>query len=71
MKPPFTSPLRRSQVVLTMPRLSDEAVIQIQDFLHFALDTFEDHYGEQIENFYQALHEQSYDPALDRGDSPF
>jgi hypothetical protein len=54
-----------------MPTLSEEAVIQIQDFLHFALDTFEDHYGEQIENFYQALHEQSYDPALDLGDSPF
>jgi hypothetical protein len=71
MKPPSTSTLRRSQVVLTMPRLSDEAVIQIQDFLHLALDTFEDHYGEQIENFYQALHEQYHDPALDLGDSPF
>lgn len=71
MKPPFTSTLRRSHVVLTMPRLSDEAVIQIQDFLHQALDLFEDHYGEQIENFYQALHEQSHDPALDLGDSPF
>jgi hypothetical protein len=68
---PITSSLRRSQVALTMPRLSDEAVIQIQDFLHFALDAFEDHYGEQIDNFYQALHEQSYDPALDLGDSPF
>ena len=70
MKPPSTSPLRRSQVVLTMPSLSDEAVIQIQDFLHFALDAFEDHYAEQIENFYQALHEQSSDPALDLGDCP-
>ncbi len=69
--PPFASILRRSQVVLTMPTLNDETVIQIQDFLHLALDTFEDHYGEQIENFYQALHEQSYDPALDLGDSPF
>jgi len=71
MKPPFASTLRRSQVVLTMPTLSDEAVIQIQDFLHLALDLFEDHYAEQIENFYQALHEQSYDAALDLGDSPF
>jgi hypothetical protein len=71
MKPPFTWTLRRSQVVLTMPRLSDEEVIQIQDFLHHALDLFEDHYGEQIENFYQALNEQSYDAALDLGDSPF
>ena len=71
MKPPSTSPLRRSQVVLTMPRLSDEAVIQIQDFLHHALDLFEDHYGEQIENFYQALHERTQDGALDLGGSPF
>lgn len=71
MKPPFTSTLHRSQVVLTMPRLSDEAVIQIHDFLHQALDLFEDHYGEQIEKFYQALTELSYDAELDLGDSPF
>jgi hypothetical protein len=71
MKPPFARTLRRSQVVLTMPRLSDEVVIEIQDFLHLALDLFEDHYGEQIENFYQALHEQSHDPALDHGDVSF
>ena len=71
MKPPFARTLRSSQVVMTMPRLSDEAVIQIQDFLHHALDLFEDHYGGQIENFYQALHEQSHDPALDLGDVPF
>jgi hypothetical protein len=71
MKPPFTSTLHRSQVVLTMPRLSDQAVIQIHDFLHQALDLFEDHYGEQIEKFYQALTEPSYDGELDLGDSPF
>ncbi len=71
MKPPFAQTLRRSQLVLTMPTLSDEDVIQIQDFLHRALDLFEDHYGEQIENFYQALHEQSHDPALDHGDVSF
>jgi len=71
MKPPFASTLGRTQVVLRMPTLSDEAVIQIQDFLHLALDLFEDHYAQQIENFYQALHEQSYDAALDLGDSPF
>jgi len=71
MKPPFASSLRRSQVVLTMPRLSNEAVIEIQDFLHQALDLFEEHYGDQIDHFYQSLHEQSYDPALDLGDCPF
>jgi len=62
---------RRNHIALELPALSDEAVIQIQDFLHQALDLFEDNYGEQIENFYQALHEQSHDPALDLGDSPF
>ena len=71
MKPLFARTLRRNQVLLSMPRLSDEAVIEIQDFLHHALDQFEDHYGEQIENFYQALHEQAHDPALDLGDCPF
>ena len=59
MKRPIARTLRYAQVVLTMPSLSDEAVIQIQDFLHHALDLFEDQYGEQIENFYQALHEQA------------
>ncbi|GEM_PF-1344750 len=71
MKPPFASTLRCRQVALTMPILSDEAVIQIQDFLHHALDLFEDHCGEQIENFYLALHDRTQDGALDLGDSPF
>ncbi len=71
MKHPFATILRRSQVVLTMPRLSDEAVIEIQDLLHQALDLFEEHYGDQIDHFYQSLHEQAHDPALDLGDSPF
>jgi hypothetical protein len=53
---------------IEMPTLSDEAVIQIQDFLHLALDIFEDHYGQQIERFYQAIWQES--PELDLGDSP-
>jgi hypothetical protein len=51
-----------------MPVLSDEAVIQIQDFLHLALDIFEDHYNPQIERFYQSIWQES--PELDLGDSP-
>ena len=41
------------------PILSDEAVIEIQDFLHLVLDMFEDHYAAQIEHFYQPLWQQS------------
>jgi hypothetical protein len=51
---------------IAMPTLSDEAVIQIQDFLHLALDIFEDHYGSQIERFYQSIWQES--PELDLGE---
>lgn len=54
---------------LEMPRLSDEAVIQIQDFLHLALDIFEDHYADQIERFYRSIWQDS--PELDLKDLPF
>ena len=40
---------------IPMPRLSDDAVIQIHDFIHHVLDLFEAHYGEQIHRFYQDL----------------
>ena len=53
---------------IEMPTLSDEAVIQIQDFLHLALDIFEDHYGQQIERFYQSIWQES--PELDLGELP-
>jgi len=53
---------------IEMPILSDEAVIQIQDFLHLALDMFEDHYSAQLERFYQSLWQDS--PELDLGDFP-
>lgn len=51
-----------------MPTLSDEAVIQIQNFLHLALDIFEDHYGQQIDRFYQPIWQNSSE--LDLGDFP-
>lgn len=38
-----------------MPRLSDDAVIQIHDFIHHVLDLFEARYGDQIHRFYQDL----------------
>ena len=54
----------RKKIVL--PALSDEALVQIQDFLHLALDLFEDHYSEQLETFYQPMWDDS--PELDLGD---
>jgi hypothetical protein len=40
---------------IPMPRLSDDAVIQIHDFIHHVLDLFEARYGDQIHRFYQDL----------------
>ncbi len=54
-----------------MPRLSDDAVIQIHDFIHHAMDLFESCYGDQIDRFYQSLYDQWPDSELDLGDSPF
>ena len=51
---------------IELPILSDEAVIQIQDFLHLALDILEDHYSEQLARFYQSIWQDS--PELDLGD---
>jgi hypothetical protein len=56
---------------VTLPRLNDEAVIQIHDFIHQLLDRFEACYGQQIDHFYQTLYKDSRDAALDLGDSPF
>jgi predicted component of type VI protein secretion system len=37
---------------IPMPALSDEAVVQIQDFIHHFLDLFEARYGDQIHRYY-------------------
>ncbi|MEJ8852752.1 hypothetical protein [Variovorax rhizosphaerae] len=39
-------------VEITMPQLSDEAAVQIQNFIHHVLDLFEARYGAQIHRFY-------------------
>lgn len=71
MKPPLEPTHRRNSVTSEMPVLSDEAVIQIQGFLHHALALFEDHYAQQIECFYKSLFDECPDAELDLGDSPF
>ena len=40
---------------IPMPRLSDDAVVQIHDFIHHVLDLFEARYGDQLHRFYEAL----------------
>lgn len=59
------------RATVTLPRLSDEAVIELHDFIRQLVDRFEDCYGKQIDRFYEALYEDSRDDDLDLGDSPF
>ena len=61
-----SKPSSHQPKLIAMPTLSDEAVIQIQDFLHLALDVFEDHYAQQIDRFYQSIWQES--PELDLGE---
>ena len=59
---------------IQMPRLSDDAVIQIHDFIHHVLDLFEARYGDQIHRFYQDLCGDSMvgaDTNIDLDDPPF
>lgn len=37
-----------------MPRLSDDAVVEIHDFITHFLDLFEARYGDQIHRYYDA-----------------
>ena len=52
-----TGPARTDSppTAITAPRLDDEAVIQIHDFIHQLLDHFEARYGDQIRRFYEGL----------------
>jgi hypothetical protein len=55
---------------VTMPRLDDDAVIQIHDFIHQILDLFEARYGDQIRRFYEDLGGQDMLPGIDNVDDP-
>ena len=57
-----------------MPRLSDDAAVQIHDFIHHVLDLFEARYGDQIHRFYEDLRgDCSIDPDSSQNldDPPF
>jgi hypothetical protein len=55
---------------ISMPRLDDDAVIQIHDFIHQVLDLFEARYGDQIRRFYEDLGGQDMLPGIDNLDDP-
>lgn len=57
---------------IELPRLDDDAVIQIHDFIHQVLDLFEARYGDQIRRFYEGLGGEDLLQGMDNVDeSPF
>jgi hypothetical protein len=59
---------------IPLPRLSDDAVVQIHDFIHHFLDLFEARYGDQIHRYYEERSAHNmilYDPLPDTDDPPF
>jgi hypothetical protein len=59
---------------IPMPRLSDDAVVQIHDFIGHFLDLFEARYGDQIHRYYEdrsAHNIVSPEPIPDHNDPPF
>ena len=59
---------------IPLPQLSDDAVVQIQDFIHHFLDLFEARYGDQIHRHYEDLSRDSLidsDPDACLDDPPF
>ncbi len=59
---------------IPLPRLSDDAVVQIHDFIGHFLDLFEARYGDQIHRYYddRAAHNMIRpDPPTITDDPPF
>jgi len=52
-------PHENGPAVIPMPRLSDDAVVQIHDFIGHFLDLFEARYGDQIHRYYEDRSEHS------------
>ena len=54
-----TGPHEPASAYIPMPRLSDDAVVQIHDFIAHFLDLFEARYGDQIHRYYEDLSEHN------------
>jgi len=48
-----TNPYDHATADIPMPRLSDDAVVQIHEFIAHFLDLFEARYGDQIHRYYE------------------
>jgi hypothetical protein len=67
-------PHDHGSAAIPMPRLSDDAVVQIHDFLGHFLDLFEARYGDQIHRYYEdraAYNIVGSAPIPDIDDPPF
>ena len=59
---------------IALPQLSDDAVVQIHDFIYFCLELFEARYGDQIHRYYDERSAHNMvgpDPATSIDDPPF
>jgi hypothetical protein len=70
MTPEATPPNGPPASTISLPRLDDETVIQIHDFIHRVLDLFEARYGDQIRSFYEGLISQDMLQDIDDVDDP-
>jgi hypothetical protein len=71
---PVDHPDHGSAPPIELPQLSDEAAVQIHDFIYAMLDLFEARYGDQIHRFHADLSahnmiEPDSSPSID--DPPF
>lgn len=61
-------------ILAALPTLSDEAALQIHDLLNQVMELFEARYGQQIDRFYEDLHDQGQfeqGPTSERDEPPF
>jgi len=58
---------------IALPKLSDEAVVQIRNFIEHVLDQFDIHYAPQVRRFYEdrAEHNRVRPPPPSASDPPF
>ena len=69
-----TDPHGHAAADIPMPRLSDDAVVQIHDFIAHFLDLFEARYGDQIHRYYdgRSAHNMiGLEPSPSIDDPPF
>jgi hypothetical protein len=67
-------PNHHASDAIPMPQLSDDAVVQIHNFIGHFLDLFEARYGDQIHRYYEdraAYNIVGSEPMPDIDDPPF